>query len=103
MVFIKLWLKWAFKRSAYQILMGRYLDRIQPQMGRFDRKQVDSIIEQTWQNLEQMLPGAQLDQLKTLSNRQNVFLAVVTLAAYRSFLETGVEKEYATELISDVA
>jgi hypothetical protein len=50
-----------------------------------------------------MLSGAQLDQLKTMGNRQNVFLAVVTLAAYRSFLEAGVEKEYATELISDVA
>lgn len=103
MVFIKLWLKWAFNRSAYQILMGRYLDRIQPQMGRFDRMRVDTIIEQTWQKLEQMLPGAQLDQLKTMGNRQNVFLAVVTLAAYRSFLEAGVEKEYATELISDIA
>jgi len=72
-------------------------------MGRFDRKRIDTIIGQTWQKLKQMLSGAQLDQLKTMGNRQNVFLAVVTLAAYRSFLEAGVEKEYATELISDVA
>lgn len=50
-----------------------------------------------------MLSGAQLDQLKTVGNRQKVFLVVVTLAAYCSFLEASVEKEYATELISDVA
>ena len=37
MILIKLWLRWAFQRSAYQILLGRYRDRTKPSSGRFTR------------------------------------------------------------------
>jgi len=43
-----------------------------------------------------------LDRLETRGNRMNVFLAIVSLAAYRAFLSLGFNKEYATELISDL-
>lgn len=103
MFLMRLWLKRAFKRAASQILQGRYVDRNRPDQGRFGRRQVDQILAQTWRNLDEMLPGANLDQYETLGNRQNVLLAVATRAAYHAFLAAGIDGDYATELISDVA
>jgi hypothetical protein len=100
---IKLWLRWAFKRSVYQILAGRYRDRTKPSPGRFTRGQVDELLKSVWAHLDSLLPEANLGQYKTLGNRQNFYLAVATRAAYHAFLEAGIEAVYATELISDVA
>ena len=88
---IKLWLRWAFKRSAYQILMGRYHDRAEPSSGRFTRVQVDELLKSVWAHLDSLLPEANLEQYKTLGNRQNVYLAIATRAAYHAFLEAGIE------------
>jgi len=103
MFVMMIWLKWAFHRAAIQILEGRYLDRTQPMKGRFTRTQVKQILTQTWLYLDELLPNTNLDQQKTWGNRQNVFLAVATQVAYRSFLTAGIETEYAIELISDIA
>jgi len=103
MFVIMIWLKRAFQRAAIQILEGRYLDRSQPMKGRFTRMQVKEILTQTWLYLDELLPEAKLDQQETLGNRQNVFLAVATHAAYRAFLNAGIETEYAIELVSDIA
>ena len=98
---IKIWLRWAFKRSAYQTLVGRYRDRAKPSSGRFTRGQVDNLLADIWRHMDQLLPEANLEQYKTLGNRQNLYLAVATRAAYHAFLEAGIDAAYATELISD--
>lgn len=98
----RLWLKWMFRRAAHQILQGRYLDRQVPQKGRFTRQQVDRFLDQTWRNVDALLPEADLEQWQTVGNRQNVFLAVASLAGYRALLEQGLEADYATELFSDI-
>jgi len=103
MLLIKLWLRWAFKRSAYQILVGRYRNREKPAQGRFTRVQVDELLMEIWRHLDLLVPGANLAQYKTLGNRQNVYLAIATRAAYHAFLEAGIDRAYATELISDIA
>ena len=103
MILIKLWLRWAFRHSAYQILVGRYRDRTKPSSGRFTRGQVDTLLASIWRHMDQLLPEANLEQYKTLGNRQNLYLAVATRAAYHAFLEAGIDAAYATELISDVA
>jgi hypothetical protein len=103
MFLINFWLRWAFKRSAYQILAGRYRNREKPIQGRFTRGQVDDLLSDIWHHLDQLLPGANLEQYKSLGNRQNLFLAVATRAAYHAFLESGIDAPYATELISDIA
>jgi len=100
---IKLWLRWAFKRSAYQILAGRYRGRSNPSSGRFTRTQVDELLKSIWSHLDALLPEANLEQYKTIGNRQNLYLAVATYAAYHAFLEAGIDPSYATELIGDVA
>ena len=103
MIFIKFWIRWAFKQAAYQILSGRYLDREHPQNGRFTKEEVDAILASIWRNVDKLLPEVDIKQYKSLGNRQNLFLAVATRAAYQSFLDAGINQLYATELISDVA
>jgi len=103
LILIKLWLRWEFKRSAYQILVGRYRDRTKPSLGRFTRRQVDALLASIWRHMDQLLQEANLEQYKTLGNRQNLYLAVATRAAYHAFLKAGITAAYATELISDVA
>jgi hypothetical protein len=103
MLLIEIWLRWAFKRSAHQILVGRYRNREQPTQGRFNRGQVEDLLTDIWRHLDRLLPEANLKQYKTLGNRQNLFLAVATRAAYHAFLEAGIDAVYATELISDIA
>lgn len=99
---ITILLKWQLNRAAYQIMEGRYIDRHRPQKGRFTRQQVNHFLAQTWRNVDNLLPEARLDQLESLGNRQNVFMAVASLAGYRALLAEGIESEYATELFSDV-
>lgn len=103
MTIIKVLLHWAFRRAAYQILMGRYLNRVHPREGRFTKEKVNDILKKIWHKADVLLLEANVGQYKTLGNRQNLFLAVATRAAYQSLLEIGIDKEYATELISDVA
>lgn len=102
MFLIKLWLQWAVKWAAYRSVVGRYVDRTQPEKGRLTRAQIDRIIEQMWRNVAEMLPAAHLEQVGSLGNRQNVFLTVMSLAAYRAFLAAGIERDYATELFADL-
>lgn len=103
MILINFWLRRAFKRAAYQILMGRYRNRQKPRDGRFTRRQVDELLAHIWRRLDELLPQADLAQYPNLGNRQNLYLAVATRAAYQAFREVGIEMDYATELISDVA
>jgi hypothetical protein len=98
---IKNLLKWFATRAARQILQGRLIDRDRPDKGRFLRRDVDAILQQTWRYLAEMLPEARLEQLQTLGNRQNKLGAVMTTALYRALRDTGVEKDYAIELMSD--
>ena len=49
-----------------------------------------------------MLPAADLDALPTWGSRLNVFMAVVTTAAYRELVDRGVSRDYAASLVADV-
>jgi hypothetical protein len=101
MWFIKNLLRWFAARAGRQILQGRPIDRDRPENGRFLRRDVDAILQQTWRYLDEMLPGAHLEQIPTLGNRQNKLGAVMTTALYRALRDAEVEKEYAIELMSD--
>lgn len=90
------------RRAAHQILAGRLAQRDDPRRGRFLRRDVDELLAQAWRNLDAMLPEAELERLPTRGNRQNVFLAALTLAAYRAFLDAGIQRDYAMELFADV-
>ena len=91
--------KWAARRA----LLGRYLDRNDPARGRVTRDQLDRVLRQTWQAYDALAPGAQVGRLKTRGNRQNVLLGVFSLAVWRALLAEGIDRPYATELVTDLA
>jgi len=90
------------KKASYQILMGRRIDKNRLEVGRFLKHDVDEMLKNIWQNVNDLVPEARLEKLPTLGNRLNVYLAVLTVAAYHAFVSAGVEKEYAMELFADI-
>lgn len=90
------------RRAARQILEGRLLDPDAPRRGRWSRSDVEGFLGRTWAHADELLPYAELDQLPSIGNRHNVFLAVVTTGAYRAMLDRGESPERAIELFADV-
>ena len=83
---VKIWIKRNFKKNSKKIILGRYIDKSHPEKGRLSQGEIDGIFEKTWINLDKLLPNAHLERLKTRGNQMNVFLAIISLAAYRAFL-----------------
>lgn len=73
-----------------------------PPEGRWLRRDVKAFREATWRRVDDLLPAAQLEGLPTFGNRLNVFVAVVTTAAYQELLDRGVAHGYAATLVADV-
>ncbi len=88
--------------AARAALEGREVERGVPQQGRWLRSDVNCFLRAVWKEVDALLPEARLDELPTIGNRHNVFLAVITTAAYRKLREAGVGGPYARELIGDV-
>ncbi len=91
--------RWAGK----QVLLGRYVDREAPEKGRIASEQFEQILARTWDNYDELAPGAHIERIKTPGSRQNVLLGVFSLAIYRALLAEGIEESYATELVADLA
>lgn len=90
------------RRAARQVLDGRSIQRNRPELGRWARREVDAFVDTTWVRAHELLVDARLDELPTYGNRHNVFLAVVTTAAYQSLLDRGLSADYAATLVGDV-
>jgi len=89
------------RQAAHASLVGRSRDRHSPDKGRFTRAEVDNILKQVWQTYDQLAPF--VPQEPKLGNQMNMLLSCVTLACFRVFMATGTEREYAIELIGDMA
>lgn len=90
------------RRAARAALEGRRCDPERPEASRFLRSDVDAFLEDVWQRVAVLLREEGLDQIPTIGNRHNVFLGALTIAAYHSLLERGVEQQYAMQLFADV-
>lgn len=90
------------RRSARHILQGRLLDPELPENGRWLRAEVNQLLKSTWERVDELLPGAELDIIPTAGNRGNVFLAVITTAAYQVLVESGQSQKRAADLVGDV-
>lgn len=99
---IKRLIRFLAKGAANEILMGRLIEKGNPERGRFLKHDVQEILNQAWQNVDTILPESKLDTIPTKGNQLNVFLAVVTVGAYHALLNVGIEKEYAIELFADI-
>lgn len=90
------------RRAARAVLQGRRLDRARPEAGRLLRADVDGFLDGVWDRIEVLLREEDLHTIPTLGSRHNVFLGMLTIAAYHTLLEIGIERRYAMELFSDV-
>lgn len=90
------------RQAAYEVAMGRMKEPGVPEKGRFLRHDIDGILAQTWRNVETLLPAAELERIPTWGNRHNVFLGILTVAAYQAFRDAGLEKDHAIELFADI-
>ena len=100
-VLFKLLYKPLVRSSAHKVLQGRLRDVQKPEKGHWTRQDVNRLLAATWCRVDDMLPQANLPDLPTRGSRHNVFLAVVTTAAYRELAGTGTGQEYASLLIAD--
>jgi hypothetical protein len=87
--------------AAHRAMGGRNRTRHEPEKGRFTRVEVNRFLDQAWLRYDRDEPG--LPWEPTVGSRMNVRLACLTNAMMRALLVQGVERDYAIELIGDVA
>lgn len=87
-------------RAARAILVGRLKDRLNSESGRFTRREVNDFLKRMWKEYRRTAPNVPREA--TLGSRINVLLACLTLSGFQIFLEKGIERNYAIELLSDV-
>ncbi|MAZ03909.1 hypothetical protein [Sneathiella sp.] len=83
-------------------LQGRLLQPESPELGRWLHDDVEQMLEATWSRVAVLLHTANLERIPTLGNRHNVFLAVVTTAAFQALVENNQTKQHASDLVADV-
>ena len=89
------------QRAASAGLAGRNRDRTQPAKGRFTRTAIQSILVDVWKKYDQLSLDA--PRQTALGNQMNLYLACATFCCLQTLLELGIERDYAIELISDMA
>lgn len=89
------------RRAVRGVLIGRRRARIDPAAGRFTRADADRVFAATWQHHRAL--ASRRPREPTVGARQNVLFACLTVAFFRSLLESGIERAYAIELVGDAA
>lgn len=88
-------------RDAIAGLVGRNRDRAQPAKGRFTHADVQAMLAQVWKEYDQLAPKVQ--KIPAPGNQMNLYLSCVTFCCFQTLLGLGIERNYAIELISDMA
>ncbi|HAM01010.1 MAG TPA: hypothetical protein DCQ30_02095 [Acidimicrobiaceae bacterium] len=63
---------------------------------------MERLLHDVWTRIPEILAEEDLSSVPTIGNRNNVFLAAITIASYQTLLGLGLEGTYARELCSDV-
>jgi len=90
------------RRAARHALHGRRIDPARPAAGRFLRADVTAFLDDVWCRVPVIMAGEDFTAIPTTGNKNNVFLAGVTIAAYHALLDRGIGRRYAMELFADV-
>lgn len=88
--------------AAMRGLKGRLRDPEDPQQERWVKQDIKKYLSMVWGQVDELTPRAGLDELPSVGNRHNVFLAVMTTGAYRSLLDLEVSEAYARSLMADI-
>ena len=94
-------LRVVLRSASRRCWVGRNRSPGRPEEGRFTRREAKRLVNEALRNLESCATEASAEP--SLGARMNVRLAGVTLAAHRALTAAGIEKTYATELVSDAA
>lgn len=78
------------------------MDRGRPEAGRFLRADVDAFLDEVWRRVTELLAEDDLRRIPSFGNRNNVFLGALTIAAYETLLDRGIDPPYAMELFADI-
>lgn len=103
MFLLNIFIKWLFKWAGNRALVGRYVDRHEPQKGRFTSTDLNRILESTIHHFGTLLPKAKIARFETLGSRMNVTFGVASLALHKALLGEGIERGYAIELFTAIA
>ena len=90
------------RRAARHALQGRLIDPSRPEAGRFLPGDVTAFLDEVWRRLPAILAVEDLSMIPTIGNKNNVFLASVTIAAYHTLLDRGIDRDYSMQLFADV-
>ncbi len=90
------------KRSFYRSLIGRMIEPGSPEKGRLLKHQVKSMVSSFWGEMEDIDLIDAFETLPSLGNQHNVFLAAITVAAYRTLRKSGLQKDYTLDLMGDL-
>jgi len=101
MDYVKLIYRPLAARAARQVLVGRNRVRQSPDRGRFTRADVDDLLKIAWIDYTERL--VKLPREPTVGSRMNVRLACFTMSFFNALLITGIDREYAIELVADAA
>ena len=88
-------------RAARGALIGRLRARQTPETGRFTHADVDSVVKGAWERYQRRTP--ELPTQPTMGSAMNLRLACFTMAFFDELLASGVERDYAIEIIADTA
>ncbi len=88
------------RNALAHVLKGRSRDVDDFKKGRFNSRDIELLKTSVLEKLEPLLE--KLPEHRDLGSRRMVRLAAVTLATYQALLESGVEKNYAVSLTSDL-
>ncbi|MGI9626431.1 MAG: L-2-amino-thiazoline-4-carboxylic acid hydrolase [Longimicrobiales bacterium] len=89
------------RKFAREVLTGRLRSREEPRKGRFMPPDVDRILDRAQRNIDD-LQSSMVAQ-KNSGNFRMVFMSLTHLAIYRALLSEGTKKDYATDLVGDIA
>ncbi len=89
------------KKFTREVLTGRLRSREEPRKGRFMPSDVGRILDRAQRNVDD-LQSSMVAQ-ENWANFRMVFLGLTHLAIYRALLNEGTKKDYAIDLIGDIA
>jgi len=90
------------KRSVYHVMIGRYRDPENPELGRYVKADIKPILRKTHHNVKKLALDVNFSRYRSLGNRLMTLLGVYSLSAYRAMRDSGISQEYALELFGDV-
>lgn len=82
-------------------MVGRLKCHQDSRKGRFTRAEIKEILKKVWSEFESH--SEKVPREETVGGRMNIQLACLTLSAFKVLLASGIKRDYATQLVADIA